>query len=224
MGCFNSNPEDIKAFVRPKEAAVGEEGYILQPPDEIEISCSKVPEIHLQRQQIRPDGMVTFEALGEVRAAGRMPRELAYELGQKASLLYALNVENPVDVRVVAYESRVFYVLGEVYFPGPKVATGRDTVLTALAQARPTVLAWLNRIQVIRPSANKKVKPKIFEINYKKMIAKGDTSKNVLLQEGDMIYVPPTVLAGVALKIEEFVRPIGRAFSTVNIVEGPGKR
>lgn len=223
-GCFGSNPEDINAFARPKEATVGAEGYILQPPDEIEISCSRVPEIHLLRQQIRPDGMVTFESLGEVRAAGKTPKELAHELGKKASLLYALDVANPVGVRVVAYESRVYYVAGQVYFPGPKVATGRDTVLMALAQARPTVLAWISNVQVIRPSANKNVRAKIFKVDYAKMRARGDTTKNVLLQEGDMIYVPPTVLAAIALKIEEFVRPIGRAFSTVNIVEGPAGR
>ena len=219
-GCFSSNPSDIKAFVRPAQVAVTAKDYILQPPDEIEIHCSKVPEIHLQRQQIRPDGKVSFEALGEIEAAGKTPRELAELLREKTLLLYALAGENPVDVRIVVYKSKVYYVLGQVYFRGPKVSTGRDTVLTALAAARPTVLAWIERIQVIRPSADKNVKPKIFEVNYDRMIAHGDTRKNVLLQEGDIIYVPPTVLAAVAMKIEEFVRPIGRAFSTVNIVQG----
>ncbi len=220
-GCFSSNPSDIKAFVKPAQVTVTAKDYILHPPDEIEIHCSKVPEIHLQSQQIRPDGKVSFEALGEIEAAGKTPRELAELLREKTLLLYALTGENPVDVRIVVYKSKVYYVLGQVHFQGPKVSTGRDTVLTALAQAQPTVLAWIERIQVIRPSADKNVKPKIFEVNYDRMIAHGDTSKNVLLQEGDIIYVPPTVLAAVAMKMEEFVRPIGRAFSTVNIVQGP---
>ena len=224
-GCFSSNPSDIKAFVKPAQVIVTARDYILHPPDEVEIHCSKVPEIHLQRQQIRPDGKVSFEALGEIEAAGKTPRELAKLLREKTLLLYALTGENPVDVRIVVYKSKVYYVLGQVLFQGPKVSTGRDTVLTALAAARPTVLAWIERIQVIRPSADKNVRPRIFEVNYDRMAAHGDTSKNVLLQEGDIIYVPPTVLAAVAMKIEEFVRPIGRAFSTVNIVQGsPGRR
>ena len=136
-------------------------------------------------------------------------------------LLYTLTGDNPVDVRIVAYKSKVYYVLGQVYFQGPQEATGRDTVLSALAKARPTNLAWKERIQVVRPSINENIKPKIFELNYARMIAHGDTSKNVLLQEGDIVYVPPTVLASVGLIVEEFVSPIGRAFSTVNIVEGP---
>ena len=223
-GCFSSNPADIAVFAKPAQITITDEGYILQPPDEIEIYCSKVPEVHMQRQQIRPDGKIMFEALGEIHAAGKTPKELADIMKEKIMLLYALTGDNPVDVRIVAYKSKVYYVLGQVFFQGPQEATGRDTVLTALAKARPTTLAWIGRIQVVRPSANKNIKPKIFELDYDRMIAHGDTSKNVLLQEGDIVYVPPTVLAAIALKVEEFVSPIGRAFSTVNIVQGPTGR
>ena len=224
VGCFSSNPADIAVFSKPVQVTVTADSYVLQPPDRIEIYCSKVPEVHMQQQQIRPDGKVMFEALGEIHAAGKTPKELADLMKEKIMLLYALTGDNPVDVRIVAYKSKVYYVLGMVYFQGPQEATGRDTVLTALAKARPTTLAWVERVQVIRPSADKKVKPKIFEFNYDKMIAHGDTSKNVLLQEGDIVYVPPTVLAAIGLKMEELLSPIGRAFSTVNIVQGPQDR
>ena len=227
MGCFSSNSKDIEAFLKPYEVDVTAESYALQPPDEIEIHCSKVPEIDLQRQQIRPDGKVSFEALGEIEAAGKTPEQVANLLQQKASQLYALAGDSPIDVRVAAYRSQMYYVLGEVSDPGPKLYTGRDTVLSALAAAMPTVLAWKDRIRVIRPSKEENTKPKIFKVNYKRMIARGDMSKNVLLQEGDIIYVPPTVLAAIAQTIEEFVRPIGSAFSTVYVVQrvqagGPG--
>jgi len=223
-GCSSFNPEDIQAFEFPDKTGVTADNYILQPPDEIEIHCSKVPEIHLQSQQIRPDGKVAFEALGEIHAAGRTPRELANELSAKIMMLYALTGDNPIDVRIVAYKSKFYYVVGQVYYNGPKEFTGRDTLLTALSKARPTILGWLERVRVIRPSVDKNTKAKIFEVDYRKMIAKGDLSKNVLLQEGDIVYVPPTVLAWLSMKIEEAVRPIGRAFSTVNIVQGPPGR
>jgi protein involved in polysaccharide export with SLBB domain len=120
---------------------------------------------------------------------------------------------------ILTYQSKFYYVLGEVYLPGQKEYTGRDSVLSALAQARLNPMAWKQRIQVIRPSSDPNIRPKIFEINYDKLVAHGDTSQNVLLQEGDVIYVPPTILAGIAQVIEEFARPIGRAFSTVTIVQ-----
>jgi len=224
-GCFSSNPADIEAWKIPAQVVVSADKYILQPPDEIEIHCSRVPEINLQRQRIRPDGKVSFEAIGEVSAAGKTPKELAGLIYEKVVTLYTLAGENPVDVQVVVYRGNVYYVLGQVYLPGPRIYTGRDTVLRALAEARPNPMAWVERIQVIRPSNDPLVAPRIFEFNYDKMIAHGDMSKDVLLEPGDIVFVPPTVLAAIALKVEEFVRPIGRAFSTVNIVTGdPGVR
>ena len=219
-GCFASNPKDIEAFIKPYKVDVTAKNYILQPPDEIEIHALKIPEIHLQLQRIRPDGKVTFEGLGEIHAAGKTPKQLAEALREKALTLYALTGENPIDVRIKVYKSRVYYVLGQVYFAGPRICTGRDTLLTALATAKPTILAWKQRIQVIRPSADITVKPTIFEFDYDKMIAHGDTSKNIFLEEGDIVFVPPTILAAIGMVVEEALRPIGRAFSTVNIVQG----
>ncbi len=221
-GCFSSNPEDIEAFLKPYEVDVTSKDYILQPPDEIEIVCSKVPEIHLEHQRIRPDGKVSFEALGEIEVAGKTPKEVADILEEKASKLYTLAGEDPISVRVVAYQSQRFYVLGQVYVPGPKLYTGRDTVLSALAAALPNPMALEQRVQVIRPSVSKNIKPKIFEVNFERMIVHGDTSKDVLLQEGDIVYVPPTLLAAAAMVLEEALRPIARAFSGVYIMQqGP---
>jgi polysaccharide export outer membrane protein len=218
-GCFSSRPENIEAFLKPRQVNVTAQTYVLQPPDEIVVLCTKVPEIHEQRQRIRPDGKISFENLGETEAAGKTPEEVAKALRKKASELYKLEGENPIDVRIVVFRSRVFYVLGEVYLSGAKEYTGRDTVLSAIAEAQTNVMAWKKHIQVIRPSSEEDIKPKIFEVDLDRMIAHGDTSKNVLLLEGDIIYVPPTPLAAIAQVIEEFARPIGRAFSTVTIVQ-----
>ncbi len=213
-GCFSSHPEDINAFLMPQQVDVTMKQYILQPPDEIEVHCIKAPEINLQRQQIRPDGKVSYEAVGEIQAAGKTCTQIAEVLREKIIELYKLSGDNPVDIRVVAFRSKRYYVLGQVATPGAQVFSGRDTVLSALALAgSPTVLAWQERIQVIRPSHDPNTKPKIFEINFDRMSAHGDTTKNVLLEEGDVIYVPPTILAAAAMKIEEFIRPIARAFS-----------
>ncbi|MBN1375447.1 MAG: polysaccharide biosynthesis/export family protein [Dehalococcoidia bacterium] len=214
-GCFAAKAKDIEAFIRPYQVDVTSESYILQPPDEIEIHCKKVPEIDLQRQQIRPDGKIAFEALGEIEVAGKTPQQVADILSKKATELYALSSDKPIDVRVTEFRSKFFYVVGEVNNPGPILYTGRNTLLQALAQARPAVTGWGDHIQVIRPSSDEEVEPKIFEIKYKQMVKYGDTSKNVLLQEGDIVYVPPTPLAAVAMVIEEFTRPIGRALAPV---------
>lgn len=223
-GCFSSNPRDIEAFTKPYEVNVTSDKYVLQPPDEIEIRCSAVPEIHMQRQVIRPDGKISFEAMGEIEVAGKTPKEVGGILQQKVASLYNtknLPGENPVDVRIVVYRSKVYYVLGQVLRPGTKLYTGRDSVLTALAEAQPNTMAWEQRVQVVRPSADENVKAKIFEVNFDKMTVRGNTSKDVLLQEGDIVYVPPTILAAIAMVIEEAISPIARAFYGAYLLQNP---
>jgi len=219
-GCFSSNPEDIVAFAKPFEVDVTSDTYILQPPDEIMVYCAKVPEIHEQRQKIRPDGKVSFEGMGELEAAGKTPQELANDLRVRVLDLYKSDhvVEKAIDLRIFSFQSKVYYVLGQVYEPGPRIYTGRDSVVTAVAIAQPNPMAWIERIQVIRPSTDENVKAKIFEVNFDRLMAHGDVSKNVLLQEGDIIYVPPTILGWMALKIEEVIRPIARAFTGIYTV------
>ncbi|MGB2863352.1 MAG: polysaccharide biosynthesis/export family protein [Sedimentisphaerales bacterium] len=220
-GCFSSNPKDVKAFLMPDKVDVSARNYILHPPDEIEIHCSAVPEIDMERQQIRPDGKIGFEAIGEIDAAGKTPSQVANVLRGKILELYQVEGDNPIDVRVVAFRSKRYYVFGQVGSPGAQIYSGRDTVLGAIALAgSPNSMAWVERIQVIRPSSTKNVKPKIFEFNFDRAAAHGDASKDVLLQEGDIIYVPPTILAAAAMKIEEFVRPIARAFSGYYLMGG----
>jgi protein involved in polysaccharide export with SLBB domain len=220
-GCFSSNPKSIMAFKKPYEVEVTALHYILQPPDEIEIHCARVPEIDKQRQRIRPDGKVSFEALGEIEVAGKTCAQVAAILEGKVAGLYTLPGDKPIDVRVAAFQSEYYYVLGQVVTPGRKPYTGRDTALAAVADARLNPMAWGDRIQVIRPSGDpNNPEPKIFEMNYGQMVVQGDLQKNVLLQEGDIIWVPPTVLGYIGMRIEEFITPIARAFSGAYYLSG----
>jgi len=218
-GCFSSNPKNIAAFVKPKQVDVTADKYVLMPPDEITISCSRVPEIDGQSQRIRPDGIISFESLGEIQVAGKTPEEVTLILEQKAASLYNLPGDKPIDLRIVAFQSKSFYVIGQVNRPGPKLYTGRDSVMNALADAGLNPMAWYDRIQVIRPSDINDVPPKIFEVNFRHMAKHGDLRKNVLLEEGDIVYVPAHPLAHVALCIESVMRPIARAFTGQYLVE-----
>ena len=223
-GCFPSKPEDINAFAKPNAVAVTALNYVLQPPDEVEIHCTKIPEIHMQKQIIRPDGKISFENLGAIDVAGKTIGEAAEAIKQKAMSLYNLTSAEPIDIQLLAYQSKVYYVLGQVAFPGPKQYTGRDSVIYAVSFARPNALAWLDQVQVIKPSKKEGEPSKIFKADFKGMSKRGQMETNVLLEEGDIIYIPPTVLGAIALKMEEFLTPIGRAFGTVNIIQGPPGR
>ncbi|MCU0914622.1 MAG: polysaccharide biosynthesis/export family protein [Planctomycetes bacterium] len=220
-GCFDSNPEHIQAWTKPFETNVTTDRYIVQPPDELELRCAQVPEVNMQRQRVRPDGKISFEILGEFEVAGKTPEEVATAVGQRIKELYTLPGDHAVDVRVTAFNSHVYYVVGQLSRPGPRIYTGRDQLLTAIAEGQPSPLAWQKRIQVIRPAPQEGTEPYHFEINYKRMTQKGDTTKDVLLQEGDIVYVPPTVLAAIGMVLEEFISPVARAFYGAYLVQNP---
>ena len=212
-GCFSSRAEDIEAFLRPSEKEVTADEYIMMPPDRVTVISSKVAELKGSTQSIghtqviRPDGTISFETIGEVYVAGKTPGQVANILGKKMSALYNFSSENPIDVRV-SNQSKWYYIIGMVQRPGAQLFTGRETTLSAISKAVPNVQAWEERIQVIRPSLNLTDDPKVFNLNFKRMVEHGDMRCNVLLQEGDVIYVPPTILGTIGLTLQEIIGPL----------------
>jgi polysaccharide export outer membrane protein len=224
-GCFKADKNNLKAFTYPDKADVTMDQYILQPPDMVTVISSSVPELantssstnQTQTQVIRPDGKISFERVGEISVAGKTPRQVAELIAQKLSSLYQLTGENPIEVRV-NNQSKFYYIIGQVQDPGTKIFTGRETTLSAITRAIPTNLAWKDKVQVIRPSTDSTQPSKVFALDYRKMSEQGDMTKNVLLQEGDVIYVPPTILASIGLTVQEIVGPIlsgGSAYRAV---------
>ncbi len=224
-GCFSANSEDVKAFLRPDQADVTADTYILHPPDVITVLSSTVPEMQASgsystvglTQEIRPDGKISLESVGDIMVAGKTPRQVADIISKKLSELYQFSSDYPVDVRVTN-RSKYYYIIGQVQRPGAQIYTGRETTLSAISKAIPNVRAWEEVIQVIRPSLALDEKPRIFELNFKKMIEYGDMSGLVLLQEGDVIYVPPTILGSIGLVIEEVVGPLFQSATAANTI------
>jgi polysaccharide export outer membrane protein len=219
-GCY-AKPENIQAWSKPYETNVTADRYVVQPPDELELRCAQVPEVNLQRQRVRPDGKVSFEVLGDFEVAGKTPEEISIDVGKRVKEHYTLSEDHAVDVRIAVFASHVYYVLGQVGRPGPRNYSGRDSTLMAISEAQPNTMAWQKRVQVVRPAGQEGTEPLIFEINFKQMRARGDTTKDVLLQEGDIVYVPPTVLASIGMVLEEFISPVARAFYGAYLVQNP---
>lgn len=223
-GCFSAKQADIEAFLKPDQADVTLDDYILLPPDEIQVIASKIPEMQGstygepgQTQTVRPDGRVSFENIGEIEVAGKTPRQVAEIIGKKLATLYKLTGDYPVDVRVTN-NSKYYYVAGMVNRPGAQIFTGRETTLSALTKAIPTNLAWKEQIQVIRPAVEPGQPSKIFALNWKKMFEQGQMHQNVMLQEGDIIYVPPTIMASIGLTVAEIVSPVLSGAGAVSVL------
>lgn len=212
---------ELLGVTKPSERNVTMDRYIIQPADELMILASQVPGLHEQTQTIRPDGMISFESIGEISVAGKTPRQIAELISKELSKLYTLVGDNPVDVRVTSNRSKYYYVIGHVALPGAKVFTGRETTLSAIAKAVPNLQAWEANIQLIRPNEGKEPCAKICKINFDDMVKHGDMTHNFLLEEGDVIYVPPTILAAIGLTVAELVSPIFNSVGAASVV-APG--
>lgn len=207
-GCA-SKYEDLKAFTQAHDHDVALARYQVDPPDTIRISSPNVPEIDGVAQRVGVDGKVTLDLLGPVKVSRLTPREIGAKL---EDLLKRYYVEPIVEVTVSAYASKKIYVFGEVVGSGALPFTGRDTVLDVLAGSRPRFTAWGSRVKVIRPSPNEDERREIV-IDIDKMMETGDLRANFLLQEGDIIYVPPTPWSWVGLRMREILFPVGPLLS-----------
>ncbi len=225
-GCFSSRPEDIQAFQFPNESYVTMDEYILQPPDTVTLISTKIPLLTGSTTQpgltqaIKPDGTISLEDVGQIQVAGKTPRQVAEIIAQKLSTLYKLSGDYPIDVQVVN-NSKFFYVIGQVDRPGAQPYTGRDTLVAAIARAVPNNLAWKEKIQVIRPAKDPSERSMVFGLDFKKMAEQGRMDQNILLEDGDVIYVPPTILASIGLTVGEIVSPVLSAGSVARVFATP---
>ena len=108
---------------------------------------------------------------------------------------------------VIEFKSKVVYVFGQVDEPGIKPFTGRDTLLDMLGQARLNENAWPQKIVIVRPNDDPDIKQKV-TVDVKTMWQTGDVKDNFMLEEGDVIYVPPSPLAQANTTFTRLLSPL----------------
>jgi polysaccharide export outer membrane protein len=106
-----------------------EAAYLLQAGDQIEVFVYRHPDLS-RKAVVRPDGFISLPLLGDVKAAGKAPRDLGDDLRDR----YAVRIVNP-EVTVIVenpVEPNV-YVLGDVGAPRALPLRQARTVAQALA-------------------------------------------------------------------------------------------
>ncbi len=209
-GCQTTHT-DFAAFVRDPQPLVTSTEYRLAPPDVIRITSKRVRELHGHTETIRPDGRITLPLIGAVMVAGKTPEEASVEIQTLAKDFYE---DADVSLRVEVFRSKKIFVFGEVQVVGAYPYDGTNTVLKTLAMAQPTRLADPCAIQVMRPNRKGEL-IKRMTIDLNKMVQNGDTALDAVLEEGDILYVPPNPLASVGLAFQQLLLPLQPAAKTV---------
>lgn len=163
--------------------------YRLGNNDVLDIFVMNHPELSSHRVElgqtsgttIRKDGHVHLPVVGAIAAAGLTLTEFETAL-REAVARYV--VEPQVTVEILRYESQKFHVLGQVRQPGTFAVDGDTTLLEALTLAGGAgEQADLETATVVRQG-------QLLPIDLGDLLRRGDTSRNVFMRAGDVVFVP----------------------------------
>jgi polysaccharide export outer membrane protein len=197
---------DLNKWLMDVDVVIPPTTYRVEPPDAIRITAPSIKELDKATVRLRSDGKITLNLIGDVYVAGLSPSEIAEELVGRLSKFY--NKESLyLSVEVTDFQSKKYYVFGQVFAPGVKSYTGRDTVVKVLAEAALNDDAWPQKVVLIRPNEDANVRQKV-TIDLKQMYMDGKTDQNYVLEEGDLVYVPPSPLAEFRITFERLMAPI----------------
>lgn len=171
-------------------AAAAEE-YIMTPGDKLQIYVLGHPDLSSTRASsdsaytVRPDGKLNFPLVGEIDTNGLTVFEFTNLLTKELSE-YIINPQITVNVSVLG-TTRVF-VLGEVKNQGMHELTKSHRVLDALGAAGGfTEKSAKKNIFLVRNRGTSK--ENVQKLNILNYVKKGDMSQNVVLQEGDCLFL-----------------------------------
>ena len=143
-------------------------------------------------QLVKPDGSIDLGKYGQVTAAGRTLVDIQADV--QAIVESQDETAGQILVRLVAWESKVFYVLGEVNSPGAYPYSGRETVLDAIVSAGDlTDRANRHKIVFSRPSEPDDCRIAL-PVCYNEIVQLGDTTSNYQLRAGDRVFVTSMTL------------------------------
>lgn len=184
----------------PPPRAESYTGYRVGAPDRLFVSI--LPDPRIERDVIvRPDGMISLDLIGDVPAGGRTVEEIAADV-QKRIARFKRGAT--VTVSILQPNSTDITVLGEVRQNKSFPLVKETRLIEAIG-----IVGGLNEfankddIRVIRTGGGETV----VYIADAKAIWDGDQRTNMLLNPGDIVYVPPTLWARIGYTIQAILFP-----------------
>lgn len=199
----------VPAAVSEPPVLIGEaRPYTLGNEDVLQITVRNQPDFS-GNFIIGPDGMIQYNFVGDILAAGLTKYQLKEILKRELERF----VKGPeVSITIASYRSKNVFILGEVARPGKYPLDGDSiTLRDAIAVAGlPTREAALRRVYVIKFNAEKVTHKKVdlFALLYK-----GRLKYNLNLIAGDIVVVPSTVPSEINRALNTLLSPLLNAAS-----------
>jgi polysaccharide export outer membrane protein len=159
------------------------DSYVIGELDVVSVTVYKEPTLS-SSLLVRSDGMISLPLLGDIKAAGKTPLQLADDVTAKLKKF----IQDPnVTIVLNQMNSKKVYLIGQVGRTGPMELTPGMTLLQAIATAGGISQdANAKKMYLLRTEGGKQQK---IPLQYKKAL-RGDSSLNLTLNPGDTIVVP----------------------------------
>ena len=178
--------EEVVIQASPAPGFPSGSAVVIGPQDLLEIKVFQLDQLN-QTLRVSDDGSITLPLLGRIQAVGLTREQLERRI---AGLLGARYVNDPqVSVFVKEYESRKVAVTGAVQKPGTYEMLGSRTVLEMIAVAGGTTKDVAKQVVVIRRGQGG-TPPRRIALDLGELVDLGDPAQNILLEPGDIVYVP----------------------------------
>lgn len=211
--------------------------YVIEPPDLVLVEVLEaLPGRPISGERlVRPDGKITLGFYGEIYVSGLTITEakekiilhLRKFLNDEILGLISFDEEGqPIEVEprdsdrvfvdVVAYNSKAYYVLGDVGSPGRLPITGNETVLDAIYYAGGLIpTAATQNIRLVRPAPPGACCEQVLPVNMAAITQAGDATTNYQLMPGDRLYVYRDPIVRGTIFIDRLAAPFQTVINSI---------
>ena len=197
----------------PPPQRVSASSYTVGAPDTLHVTI--LPDPAIERDvTVRPDGMISLDLIGDVPAAGRSIGQIASDVEQRIA---RFKRGAAVTIALVSAASNSISVLGEVRAPQSFPLLKQTRVSEAIARVGgPVFTGSESHIRVVRSGGGEAV---VYRVDLD-AIQSGDQRTNIVLAEGDIVYVPPTFWARIGYVVQAILFPFNPLLGLGTTVAG----
>lgn len=137
--------------------------------------------------RVSGDGFIDFPLIGHVEVKGLTLAQITDKI---SSLLADGYVVNPqITIFIQEFKSKKAFIIGEVKNPGLYVLPGQTTFLALLSEAGGLNKDAGDKAIIKRKAGALDNQEDIITVDLKDLIEKGDTSLDIMIADGDSVYV-----------------------------------
>lgn len=182
--------------------------YRIQKGDKLSIKFFSHADLNELSMVVRPDGYISPQIIDEIRAEGKTVAELRKEL-EKAYVEVLL--DPIITVTVVDFVTPRFFVGGQISKPGRYEMREAKTLVQAIFVAG-GFTADAHRRMVIHARPDGNGDWQIQTVDVLKVLEKKGPFGDVVLQDGDYVFVPESRMSQVSKAVEAFRGFLPRIF------------